>query len=88
MHEKVSGGVLNGRATELPAPGYPAAAKAVRAEGTVVIQILIDEAGTVIDAAAVSGHPLLRAAAEKAARDAKFEPTYLNGVGGQGSAAC
>lgn len=79
LARQVSGGVLNGKATSLPSPAYPAAAKAVRAEGAVAVQIMIDETGTVISAAAVSGHPLLRAASEAAARAAKFSPTYLNG---------
>ena len=39
---------------------------------------MIDETGKVISAKAVSGHPLLRDAAERAARGAKFSPTYLS----------
>jgi TonB family protein len=75
----ISGGVVNGKATYLPKPPYPAAAKAVRAAGTVSVQVLIDEDGNVVSATSSSGHPLLRAAAEQAARDAKFSPTLLNG---------
>lgn len=75
----VSGGVLNGKATSLPKPAYPAAAKAVRAGGSVSVQVLISESGSVISASAVSGHPLLRAAAEGAARGARFSPTMLSG---------
>lgn len=75
----VSGGVLNGKATSLPKPAYPAAAKAVRAAGSVSVQVLISESGSVISANAVSGHPLLRAAAEGAARGARFSPTLLSG---------
>ncbi|MFM9905435.1 MAG: TonB family protein [Pyrinomonadaceae bacterium] len=75
----VSGGVLNGKATSLPKPGYPPAAKAVRAGGAVSVQVLISETGSVISASAVSGHPLLRAAAESAARGARFSPTLLSG---------
>lgn len=75
----VSGGVLNGKATSLPKPAYPAAAKAVRAGGAVSVQVLISESGSVISASAVSGHPLLRAAAESAARGARFSPTLLSG---------
>ncbi|MFZ1702378.1 MAG: TonB family protein [Pyrinomonadaceae bacterium] len=75
----VSGGVLNGKATSLPKPAYPAAAKAVRAGGSVSVQVLISETGSVISASAVSGHPLLRAAAEGAARGARFSPTLLSG---------
>jgi len=75
----VSGGVLNGKATSLPKPAYPPAAKAVRASGAVSVQVLIDESGRVVSASAVSGHPLLRAAAEGAARGARFSPTLLSG---------
>ncbi len=75
----VSGGVLNGKATSLPKPAYPPAAKAVRASGAVSVQVLISESGSVISASAVSGHPLLRAAAVSAARGARFSPTLLSG---------
>ncbi len=75
----VSQGVLNGKATSLPKPAYPAAAKAVRAGGAVSVQVVISEGGSVISASAVSGHPLLRAAAESAARGARFSPTLLSG---------
>lgn len=73
----ISGGVLNGKATSLPKPAYPPAARAVNAEGAVSVQVLIDEQGMVISANAVSGHPLLRAAAADAARGARFSPTLL-----------
>ena len=75
----VSGGVLNGKATSLPKPPYPAAARAVRASGSVSVQVVISESGSVISATATSGHPLLRAAAVAAARGAKFSPTQLSG---------
>ena len=75
----VSGGVLNGKAITLPKPIYPAMAKAVKASGSVSVQVLIDESGNVTSAHAVSGHPLLRAAAEAAAKNAKFSPTVLSG---------
>ena len=77
--KSVSGGVLNGKATKLVKPNYPAAAKAVRAAGAVNVQITIDETGSVVAASAVSGHPLLRAAAVEAARASKFAPTRLEG---------
>lgn len=75
----ISGGILNGKATDLPKPPYPPAARAVRASGNVTVQVLVDESGRVISANAVSGHPLLRAAAVQAARSAKFKPTLLSG---------
>jgi TonB family protein len=75
----VQGGVLNGKAISKPQPPYPAIARAARASGTVVVQILVDESGRVISARAVSGHPLLQQAAVAAARQARFSPTLLSG---------
>jgi len=76
----VSGGVVNGRATFLPKPNYPAPARAVGASGEVRVQVTIDESGRVISVSAISGHPLLRSEAERAARNAKFSPTTLTGA--------
>jgi periplasmic protein TonB len=75
----ISKGVVNGSAISLPKPPYPPAAKAVRAAGTVSVQVTIDEAGNVISASAAGGHPLLQQAAVSAARQAKFKPTLLSG---------
>lgn len=75
----VSGGVMNDKAKSLPQPGYPAAARAVRASGDVTVEIVVDEKGKVVAASAASGHPLLRVASEQAARKAEFEPTVLGG---------
>jgi len=78
-HAPISGGVLNGKAISLPKPPYPPIAKAAKASGTVVVQVLVDENGDVISAHAISGHPLLQAACVAAARAAKFSPTKLSG---------
>jgi TonB family protein len=75
----ISGGVLNGKATSLPEPVFPAIAKAAHASGAVTVEITIDETGNVIAAHAVSGHPLLQSAAVDAARQASFMPTRLSG---------
>ncbi len=75
----ISGGVLNGKATNLVQPKYPAAAKAVRASGTVNVQVMVDENGNVISATAVSGHALLKSSAVQAAKESKFNPTLLSG---------
>ncbi len=77
---RINGGVLNGKATTLAKPEYPPAARAVKASGAVNVQVTIDEQGNIVSASAVSGHPLLRAAAEDAARASKFAPTMLQGV--------
>jgi TonB family protein len=76
---RISGGVLNSKAISLPPPAYPEIARAAHASGDVTVQVMVDETGNVIAAHAVSGHPLLQAAAVTAARQASFKPTRLNG---------
>jgi TonB family protein len=75
----INGGVLNGKAISLPLPETPEIARSAKASGTVAVNIVIDEEGNVISANVESGHPLLRAAAVAAAREAKFSPTKLSG---------
>ena len=75
----IQGGMLNGKAVSLPPPEYPEIAKRAHASGSVTVEITIDETGNVISAHAVSGHPLLQAAAVTAARQASFTPTRLSG---------
>ena len=75
----VSGGILNGKATSLPTPAYPAEAAAIGVTGPVTVQVLIDELGKVTAPKAVAGHQLLRAAAVEAASKATFSPTKLEG---------
>ena len=71
----ISGGMLNGKAIYLPLPEVPAG----QPTGVVMVQVLIDEQGTVIDAKAVSGPATLHVAAVNAARLARFMPTVLAG---------
>lgn len=78
--KQIAKGVINGSAVNLPKPPYPAAAQALKASGEVKVQVTIDEAGNVVSAKAMSGHPLLRQSAEQAAWQAKFKPTLLSGV--------
>jgi TonB family protein len=72
-------GVINGKAVSLPVPIYSAAARAVNAQGRVSVKVHVNEQGRVVSADVISGHPLLRSAAEKAARQARFSPTLLSG---------
>jgi protein TonB len=67
------------RQTYSVAPEYPPLARQTRILGTVVIEAVIDERGNVIEVRAVSGHPLLIAAALKAVGQWRYEPTSLNG---------
>lgn len=75
----VSGGVLNGTAVYLPPPSYPDAAKRMRAQGVVIVDVILDETGKVVAANASSGPAILREAAVQAALKAKFSPTKLSG---------
>lgn len=71
----INGGMLNGKAIYLPRPEAPG-----DVNGVVLVQILIDEQGGVIDAKAISGPQNLHAIAVNAARLARFMPTMLAGV--------
>ena len=78
-NEMIEEGVEVGRALEMPKPTYPELARRAHASGEVQVQLIIDVDGTVIAAAAVSGHPLLQAASVAAARQTRFSPTKLKG---------
>ena len=72
-------GTLNGQAIHKQFSDYPSAAKLARAQGPVTVQIVVDEKGDVISAKGINGHPALRAASERAAKQSKFSPTLLCG---------
>jgi TonB family protein len=74
--KKISGG---GLVTKMKA-AYPPIAVAARASGKVLVLIVIDEEGKVIAAQCISGHPLLQAAAVRAARESTFNPYLLEGA--------
>ncbi len=76
----ISAGDLTAQALERPQPEYPPLARQNGVSGPVEVHILVDENGSVISATATSGHALLRAAAENAARAAKFKPPRVDGV--------
>lgn len=72
--------VVNGRALRLPKPEYPKQARAVRATGTIIVAVLIDEAGDVVDARGICvGEKLLERTSLEAARLSKFSLTLING---------
>ncbi|MDQ3818795.1 MAG: energy transducer TonB, partial [Acidobacteriota bacterium] len=59
-------------AEKIAPPKYPAIAKGSGIQGPVKVNILVDPKGNVVRACAAEGHPLLRAAAVKAALGWKF----------------
>lgn len=76
---RLSSIVISSKIITKPAPAYPAIAKQVGVQGAVTVEILIDEQGRVVSARATSGHPLLRAAAQASAYQARFSPTSISG---------
>jgi TonB family protein len=78
--EKVSEGVLQGRATTRVNPVYPPSARKMNATGTVEVEVTISEKGLVVEATAINGHFALRNAAIEAARKWVFTPAIFNGA--------
>lgn len=76
-------GIVNDKALYLPKPQTPNLNQPkhlqIKTEHIVTVQIIIDESGKVVRARAISGHLLLRAACENAARQATFSPSFING---------
>jgi len=79
LTKPVSGGVLNGKALNLPMPHYPDTARRMHTFGKVEVEVVVDENGKVISARAISGPPMLRDASVEAATRARFSPTKLSG---------
>lgn len=77
--QPVVGGAAKGKEISLPGPEYPERAKSQRISGEVTVAVLVNKRGGVISARALNGHPLLQAAALKAAREAKFSTEKLTG---------
>jgi TonB family protein len=61
------------------APVYPPLAKVANVAGEVVVEVEIAEDGTVMSARSISGHPLLKGAAEAAATNWRFPPAIPAG---------
>jgi len=78
--DPIGGGVLNGRAISLPKPPYPREARSRHLAGVIIIQVLIDERGKVIEAKDMCrGVPYLTEVSVEAAKSARFTPTKLSG---------
>lgn len=75
---RISSEQLYAKAKNRPLPPYPPIAKAARAEGTVIVELLVSKSGDVICARTLSGHPLLKRAAVAAVINWKFEPVPIS----------
>jgi len=62
-----------------PKPQHSAEAMRARIEGTVTLEVLVDERGLVADARVLKSIPLLDQSALEAARQWEFKPAMLNG---------
>lgn len=60
-------------------PQYPALGRAVRAQGTVVLQATISKQGTIENLRVISGPPMLQQAALDAVKQWQYRPYLLNG---------
>jgi len=60
-------------------PVYPPLAHQARVQGTVVLQIVIDKSGSVVNLQLVSGHPMLAPAAIEAVKQWKYQPYTVDG---------
>jgi protein TonB len=60
-------------------PVYPAIAKAIRLQGSVVIEAIISKTGVLESVNVVSGPDMLRKAARDAVAAARYRPYLLNG---------
>jgi len=67
-------GEINDKALTLPPPAYPLGRKAERGPVMVDVEVVVDETGRVVSAKAERAPPLIREAAEEAARGAIFLP--------------
>lgn len=72
-------GTVNGRALTLAKPAYPEQARATRETGDVEVQVVINEAGKVIRACAMTGSSVFWRGSEAAAYRSVFSTTTLDG---------
>ena len=76
----VDKGVISGNALRLARPEFPDAAFRANVRGSVHVMVTIGYDGLIESAEAIKGPQLLREAAESAARNSLFAPTFLDGT--------
>jgi TonB family protein len=75
---RVGGQVLQSQLLEQTRPVYPPLARQARIQGTVRLQALIAEDGSVQQLEVISGHPLLQQAALQAVSQWRYRPMRVN----------
>jgi protein TonB len=76
---RVSANAEEGMLTHKVVPPYPEYAKANRIQGQVVLHVIIDKKGKVIEVKPISGHPKLIPTAVDAVQQWRYRPYILNG---------
>ena len=77
---RVGGNVQRANLIRQVRPRYPWPARQARIQGTVILEAIISEQGSVENLRVVKGHPLLIRSALEAVRRWRYKPTVLNGV--------
>ncbi|HJV21263.1 MAG TPA: TonB family protein [Holophagaceae bacterium] len=62
-----------------PPPAYPPMARAMRIQGLVVLEVLVNPSGVPVEITCLEGQEVLRTAAEVYALGWRFEPALVNG---------
>ena len=71
--------MLEGSLVHRVQPVYPPPARNARIQGPVVLEAIIDRAGTIENLRTISGHPMLVPAAVNAVSQWRYRPFILNG---------
>ncbi len=77
--DKTKGGVYRGAVVFMVSPAYPAEAKNMDVDSTVIVFIVVSKEGKVIDAKCKSGDKVFHKAALSAASQWRFHPSTLDG---------
>ncbi len=75
----VTSGVMGGHLISAPPPEYPRLAGMMHLEGQVILQAVVSRNGRVVATHVLRGHRLLRSSAEKAVRQWRYRPFFVNG---------
>jgi len=77
--KKVTRAEAMSAATAKPQPSYPPAARQLKIEGTVEVEAVVTESGTVEKVNIISGNPVLTKPAADAVKQWKFSPFTAGG---------
>jgi protein TonB len=76
---EISSGMMAANLISAPMPDYPMLAKIAHIGGEVILQAVISKSGTVSVTRVMSGHRLLRGAAQDAVRRWRYRPYVMDG---------